>query len=72
MRCLDHVIPASVVPKMVASRAHAALVPSVGRHVNNLLNIGLNSHCVLSASRAAIVEVAWRISLVIEHKEVVR
>ena len=50
VRCLDAVVLASVIPERIASVSHAALVPSMGRHVHCLLGIRLDCNCVPRAS----------------------
>ena len=72
VRCLDHVVLASVIPEMVASGTHAALVPSSGRHVHNLLGIRLDCNCVPRAFCTAVVELSVRGGLIVKHEEVVR
>ena len=72
VRCLDHVVLASVIPEIIASGSHAAFVPSMGRHVYCLLGISLDRDCVPRAFFTAPVEFSVRIGLIVKHEEVVR
>ena len=72
VRCLDHVVLARVIPERIASASHAALVPSMGRHVHCLLDVRTYSDCVPRAFCTTVVELSIRCSRIVKHEEVVR
>ena len=73
MRHLENVILANIIPEVIASVAHASFVPCVWSHPDKLRNSRCQRQCVLCACFAAVVVIAFVITvcIVAKHQEVV-